>query len=119
MNLVNDTLIEQYRRKIYRIAWKIQYKAKVQRNHELLSEDNNFQTTSFTEHSDNTLFMSQLIETLPPNLGKLVIQKIYIEDKTEVQVAKELHITQQAVSKWKRKILNQLYQTLTSNNYYT
>ncbi|MGW8957966.1 hypothetical protein [Paenibacillus sp. NPDC055715] len=41
-----------------------------------------------------------------------------MQDKTEEQVAKELHITQQAVSKWKRKILKRLYQTLTSNNYY-
>lgn len=41
------TLVEQYRKKLYRIAWRIQYRARVQTNHEFVMEKNESVSTIF------------------------------------------------------------------------
>jgi len=51
---------------------------------------------------------------LPSKIGKKVIYEIYINDKTEAQVAQELHISQQVVNKWKRKMIRELSRKITS-----
>lgn len=113
----NEMLIEQYRKKINRIAWRLQDRAKVQRRCECLglSEDNNGKTMSFAEGCDRALSVSQYLEALPAR-GKVIIQNIYMEDKTEAQVAQELQMTQQAVNKWKKNMLKRLYRTMSSEH---
>lgn len=60
------TLVEQYRKKLYRIAWRIQYRARVQTNHEFVMEKNeavsapslqNLQTLICTHYSLSTLYL--------------------------------------------------------------
>ncbi|MEC0089243.1 sigma factor-like helix-turn-helix DNA-binding protein [Paenibacillus macquariensis] len=57
--------------------------------------------------------VQQLINTLPP-YGKIILYKLYIQDQTESEVARQLQMSQQAVNKWKRKMIQQLSQTANS-----
>jgi len=111
-------LVEQYRKELYRIGWRIQYRARVISNREIVKEEREFYTTSFTDGVDNELYIEDLINSLPSTTGKKIIYELYINDKTEAQVARELNMTQQAVSKWKKKMLKHLSQTpsLTSSS---
>lgn len=127
----NKNIFQAYQTEIYRIGWRVQYRAKKIRNHELPFQDTNkispksgLQSYSplglqpnlqhdFTTQIDNKILVNDLINSLPPK-GKLILHKLYIEDQTEVEVAKELNLSQQAVNKWKRKMLQQLSQTVNS-----
>lgn len=42
----------------------------------------------------------------------MIIDKLYMQGVTESEVAKQLEMSQQAVSKWKKKMLHQLSQTM-------
>lgn len=66
------------------------------------------------DKSDSALYLSQLISELPRDLGRTIIQEIYIKEKTEAQIAKELNISQQAVNKCKIKMLKHLSQIISS-----
>jgi DNA-directed RNA polymerase specialized sigma subunit len=117
MNQSQLTLVEQYRKKLYRIAWRIQYRARVQTNHEFVMEKNEaVATPSFTDSANSKIYTLQLINSLPSEIGKNIIFDLYILDKTEAQIARELKLSQQAVNKWKRKMLRQLSQMLSSSN---
>ncbi|KZE82659.1 hypothetical protein A9P44_08840 [Paenibacillus polymyxa] len=106
--------IEDYRRELYRIAWRMQYRAKRNRKREIsLESKSNLFQTSFSEESDNKIMMQSYINRLRSETGKKVIYEIYINDKAEGQVAKEPHITQQAVSNWKKKALHDLCQMMS------
>lgn len=113
----NFSLIEKYRKELYRIAWKIQYKARVQSNREISSDKFLVPVKSFSSFSDTKIFTIQLINSLPSDFGKKIIYEIFINDKTETQVAQQNCISQQAVSRWKRKMLKELSQMLNSQNY--
>lgn len=105
------TAYERCRTEIYRIGWRIQYRAKKMRSSELSFfeiKPNMFASTVLTE---NKILIQQLLNSLPPQ-GRSIIYKLYIEDLTESQVAQQLHISQQAVSKWKKKMLQKLSQTV-------
>ncbi|WP_245648003.1 sigma factor-like helix-turn-helix DNA-binding protein [Paenibacillus borealis] len=54
--------------------------------------------------------IEQITEGLPA-FEKSILYKIYLEGYSEAEVAKQLNMSQQAVSKWKKKILSQLSQT--------
>ncbi|MFC9773937.1 sigma-70 RNA polymerase sigma factor region 4 domain-containing protein [Paenibacillus chitinolyticus] len=112
-----STLVEKYRKEVYRIGWRIQYKARVISNREYVVSDNAYSFTagSFTESSDSRLDMLALIQSLPSRTGRIVLHELFIQDKTEAQVAKDLNMTQQAVNKWKRKMLRFLSQTKNSS----
>ncbi|MGG4186691.1 sigma-70 family RNA polymerase sigma factor [Paenibacillus jamilae] len=106
--------IEQYRRELYRIAWRMQYREKRDRKREVSMEcrPDLFQP-SFAEESDNKIVLQSYINKLVCEASKKVIYEIYINDKTEAQVARELKITQQAVNKWKKKALRELCQMMS------
>ncbi|MCM3175726.1 MULTISPECIES: sigma factor-like helix-turn-helix DNA-binding protein [unclassified Paenibacillus] len=46
--------------------------------------------------------------------GREILHKIYFQGYTEAEVASHLNISQQAVNKWKRKMLNLLSQKVSS-----
>ncbi|MFC3788233.1 helix-turn-helix domain-containing protein [Paenibacillus sp. GCM10012307] len=50
---------------------------------------------------------------MPAHIGKQIILDLYINDKSEKQIAQELNISQQAVNKWKQKMLNTLNQKMS------
>jgi RNA polymerase sigma factor (sigma-70 family) len=106
-------IIEYYRKEIYRIGWRIQYKAKVTYRSEVPIISDTFPDHHFNEQLDNKILVHELISSLPSVIEQTVLREIFIYGKTESQVAKELKITQQAVNKWKKKALNKLSQTVS------
>lgn len=100
---------EQYKKEIYRIGWRVQYKARKVRARELPLFDNQPVGHNFTNTSDTKIWVRELLSQLPPQ-GRTIVYKLYLQDKTENEVAKELHISQQAVSKWKKKMIQTLSQ---------
>lgn len=113
--ITGQTAYERYRAEIYRIGWRIQYKAKKIRNRELPLLEHEPIKEDFTVASDQALTLEQLLDTLP-DTGQRVLHKLYWEGLTEAEAARQLKISQQAVNQWKRKMLKQLSQKLTSNN---
>jgi RNA polymerase sigma factor (sigma-70 family) len=69
-----------------------------------------------TEEMINRLSVEQLLNTLPTK-GKVILQKIYLQEMTEAEVAAQLHMSQQGVNKWKQKMLQQLSQTANSQTF--
>ncbi|MBA9084197.1 sporulation sigma factor SigF [compost metagenome] len=109
-----QTAYEQYRREVYRIAWRVQYKAKVVKRRECSFNGIEPATTSFTSSSDNKIVIRQMINALPSSTGRTIIYKIYMQDKTEREVALELNMSQQGVNKWKRKMIQELSRMMSS-----
>ncbi|OIB01198.1 hypothetical protein AK95_27550 [Paenibacillus sp. LC231] len=108
------TAYERYKTEIYRIGWRIQYQAKKLRRRETLYPDfSTVQTGSFHARSDDRIWIGQLLDSLPPQ-GRTIIYKLFLEDLTEAEVAKQLHISQQAVNRWKRKMIQKLSQIANS-----
>ena len=67
----------------------------------------------YSEDNQNVLdkIESEMIQDVIQQLDeidKTIIFGIFYEDKSETEIAKHLHITQQAVSKRKKKILKEL-----------
>ncbi|WP_019910095.1 sigma-70 family RNA polymerase sigma factor [Paenibacillus sp. HW567] len=98
-----------YRREIYRIGWRVQYQAKKVRTRECPLYDYEPSNINFAAISEQKIWVEQLMQDLPPQ-GKVIIEKIYLKGLTEAEVAKQLNISQQAVNKWKRKMIHQLSQ---------
>lgn len=109
-----QTAYEEYRREVYRIAWRVQYKAKVVKKRECSFNGIEPATTSFASSSDNKIVIRQMINALPSSTGRTIIYKIYMQDKTEREVALELNMSQQGVNKWKRKMIQELSRMMSS-----
>jgi DNA-directed RNA polymerase specialized sigma subunit len=102
--------IDYYRQELYRIAWRMQYRSRRDFKRQISTVSSpELMEPSFSEKSENKIVMQQYLNELTSDLGKKVIYEIYVNDKTETQVAHELQISQQAVSKWKKKMLQELY----------
>ncbi|MFI2859334.1 sigma-70 family RNA polymerase sigma factor [Paenibacillus sp. JSM ZJ436] len=101
------TTYERYRTEIYRIGWRAQYRAKKINNKELPLIDRDYIREDFTKHSIDNILMEQAFKDLPKN-GKYILDKIYLQGFSEIEVARQLNMSQQAVNKWKRKMLNEL-----------
>ncbi|RXZ80937.1 sigma-70 family RNA polymerase sigma factor [Paenibacillaceae bacterium] len=101
---------EKYRTEIYRIGWRLQYKVKKIRRWEAPLDDAHLVRSNLSAAVENKIWIQDLINSLSPQ-GKKIINKIYIQGMTEAEVAEQLHISQQAVNKWKQKMIQQLFQT--------
>ncbi|MCY9763162.1 hypothetical protein M5X06_22430 [Paenibacillus alvei] len=111
----NDgSIIDFYRSELKRIAWRLQYKARVKVRREVPIQNDFLHSFHHTDQLENRLLIKQLIMSLPYETGKKIIYEIYFNDKTEAQIAMEMEISQQAVNKWKKKTLRFLYQKLSS-----
>ncbi|MEK3879845.1 sigma factor-like helix-turn-helix DNA-binding protein [Paenibacillus sp. FSL M7-0420] len=105
--------IEYYKRELYRIAWRIQHKQRIQYKKELPLKIEMIKNSISNDEIIEKIHINELLASLPSPTGRKIIYKIYILDMTTSQIAKELHISQQAVSKWKKKMLTYLYQKRT------
>ncbi|AZK45310.1 sigma factor-like helix-turn-helix DNA-binding protein [Paenibacillus lentus] len=105
------TIYDYYKSEIYRIGWRIQYQAKKVRKRECPFYDYNFSYPNFASITEDKIWINEIMDSLPPQ-GKLVIDKLYFQDLTESDVAQQLKISQQAVNKWKQKMLEKLSQTI-------
>lgn len=92
------------------MGWRLQYRYKKIFSHEYLLFDSVPAYGDETKDMINRLFIEQLLDTLPDK-GRVILQKLYLEEKTEAEVGAQMHISQQGVNKWKKKMLNQLSQT--------
>lgn len=106
-----SSIVEAYRTEIYRIGWRLQYQSKKVRKHECSYYDGVIGNASFTTQVDTKIMLYELINSLPPK-GKLIMYKLYMKGLTEAEISKELNLSQQAVNKWKQKILKQLSQSI-------
>ena len=104
-------IIERYRREVYRIGWRLQYQTKKIRRHEACLFDVTFIQQESSDLTHTRMWIRQGLSTLPEK-GRTILDRLYIQDLTEAEVAMQLHISQQAVSKWKKKMLQQLSQTM-------
>lgn len=109
-----QSIFERYKTEVYRIGWRLQYRAKIIKKQECSFYGIEAATpNNFTTSSDNKVLVQQLIEPLPP-FGKIILYKLYVQDQTESEVARQLQMSQQAVNKWKRKMIRKLSQTVNS-----
>ncbi|WP_160036962.1 sigma-70 family RNA polymerase sigma factor [Paenibacillus sp. An7] len=104
-------MVERFRSEIYRIGWRLQYHNKKQRKHEISLFDGTLDQRYCTENWDNEILIKDLLWRLPKQ-GGTILYKLYIEDMTEKEVALQLNMSQQAVNKWKKKMFQQLSQTV-------
>ncbi|SFF41904.1 Protein of unknown function [Paenibacillus algorifonticola] len=108
------TVIDFYKKELYRIGWRIQYQAKKQRKHECSLTYDPIRLDTGSAQMEQKILVQQLLAALPSQTGRTVIHELYLQDKTEAQVAKALNMSQQAVNKWKQKTLKQLCQMMSS-----
>ncbi|NDI35736.1 sigma factor-like helix-turn-helix DNA-binding protein [Chengkuizengella sediminis] len=109
--------MDTYRVLLKRMAWRIQYAAKVRRKKEWLVEfDECLCTTqSFLPDMVSRYYLLELLSLLSSNKEKYILQKIYFEGFTELELAKELNISQQAVNKCKKKAIQTIRQKISSS----
>ncbi|XOI98813.1 sigma-70 family RNA polymerase sigma factor [Paenibacillus polymyxa] len=112
---IQQSQFERYRTEIYRIGWKIQYRAKKIRYKEIPIFEDEKSVENFTTQLEDKIIIEELIQDIPLN-GKEVLKRIYLEGYTEKEVAIQLKISQQAVSKWKKKMINLLSQKMSLQN---
>jgi RNA polymerase sigma factor (sigma-70 family) len=108
---MEQQIIQRYRREVYRIGWRLQYRSKKTYRNECAFFDMNLVQRDEAEELINQLSLEQLLDTLPAK-GKVILQKLYLQEMTEAEVAVQLHMSQQGVNQWKRKMLQQLSQTV-------
>ncbi|MDN8593193.1 sigma factor-like helix-turn-helix DNA-binding protein [Paenibacillus sp. 11B] len=101
---------ERYKREIYRIGWRVQYRAKKLRKSECPIYEFNTMGVSFTEESDLKITLQQLMEELSEK-DREILLSIYVKGYTETELAKIYNMSQQAVNKWKRKTIKRISQT--------
>ncbi|WP_236570686.1 sigma factor-like helix-turn-helix DNA-binding protein [Paenibacillus sp. An7] len=106
-----DFMVERFRSEVYRIGWRLQYHEKKQRKQELSLFNGTPEASYRTDNWDSRILVKDLLLTLPKQ-GRTILYKLYVEDLIEKEVALQLNMSQQAVNKWKRKMLQQLLQTV-------
>ncbi|WP_440115603.1 terminase gpP N-terminus-related DNA-binding protein [Paenibacillus sp. QZ-Y1] len=106
-----QTVFERYRKELYRIGWRVQYRAKSIRRKEVPIHNSHSSGVDTTQNSENRIYVNQILNSLP-EFGRSIMYKLYIEGYSEKEIAIQLDISQQAVSKWKQKMINHLSQTV-------
>ncbi|KYG29504.1 sigma-70 family RNA polymerase sigma factor [Alkalihalobacillus trypoxylicola] len=103
-------IVTLYKNELKRIAWRLQYKARVLSKRECRSIEDITPHYHTSKEVDNLILIQELLGEIPTNMGRRIIKDLFIKDYSEAQLAKELNMSQQAVNKWKRKTLNLLSQ---------
>ncbi|WP_054955884.1 ECF-type sigma factor [Paenibacillus dakarensis] len=104
-----QTMYDRYKREIYRIGWRVQYRAKKIKTSELPIFESDSTKEDFTVPAEDMIVVKQLFKNIPKN-GRVVLEKMYLYGFSEAEVAQELNISQQAVNKCKRKMLKLISQ---------
>lgn len=113
MNVEDTMCFEFCKTLLRRYAWRLQYKVRTQYNREHYSI---FSYQSYDNHFDekilSKIYVKYLLDMIPWEKSRTIIKAVILDEKTEKEVAFELHISQQAVNKWKIKGLKILRQNL-------
>ncbi len=107
-------LSEQYRQRLRQASWRMQYRAKTRLYHENLSLNEQIDPFSVKSDEMNTIITQQWIDSLPWEKARTIMTCLYIEGQSEQELAAKLHISQQAVNRWKHKSIQYLSQTYNS-----
>ncbi len=99
--------VDECRKMLKRIAWRIQYQAKKQRARECPAVEAVLGVETM-ETDLSGLYVRELLNVIPSEKGKWVVQRVILQGYTEKEVARELHMTQQGVHKCKTRTLHQL-----------
>lgn len=106
--------LTDYEHAVKRLAWRLQYRERRRAERERgYYEEMPCPAYRMEESAVTKLDLAEQISQLPSS-GRRVIVGLYVRDRTEAELARELHISQQAVNKWKQKMLSQLSQKASS-----
>lgn len=113
MEINDEITVENCRKLLRRAAWRIQYKSRINqiREHQMLFEDQASEV-GFEAEIISKIFVDSLLNTIPWEKCRFILEKTIIYGMTEKEVASQLHITQQGVNKWKKKGLDLLRETI-------
>lgn len=109
----DELLIEECRRVLRRIAWRLQYQAKKISTRELPIIENICGQNQMSS-VDSKLHLEEMLNSLPDK-ARFIIEQVVINGVPEEIVAQHLGISQQGVNKYKRKYLGILRKKLESN----
>ncbi|RNB59174.1 sigma-70 family RNA polymerase sigma factor [Brevibacillus gelatini] len=99
----SENLLNQWLQQVRRIAWRLQYREKKKWKHEGLLHEEVVGKDPFSAIISD-LHVEQLLQQLPAQ-PEYIIRKVVIEGRTEQEVANQLNMSRQGVSKCKRKYL--------------
>lgn len=108
---VTQPLSEQYRQRLRQASWRMQYRAKTRLYHETLRLNEQIQPFSTKMDEMESIIVQEWIHSLPWDKARHIMTALYVDSRNEQEVAEQLHISQQAVNRWKRKSLQFLSQT--------
>lgn len=104
-----QTLIAEFRQQLMRAAWRMQYHNRFRMNRELpIAAAEGSGAGEADEQTLSVLYVQEVLLGIPSDSGRSVMRKLIVEGKSEKEVSRELGISQQAVSKWKRKSVETL-----------
>lgn len=112
--MTEDT-IEHYRMELRRAAWRFRYKQRIRgRNERSGLEEGEWNRAAEPCVLEAERSAREYVGLIPFDKGRHVIRALFLEGRTEAETAQSLRISQQGVSKWKRKSLEHLRRTLNS-----
>jgi len=110
-----EETIDNYRHELQRTAWRVAYYQREHYRKEVIGiENESLRRPAEPCSREVEQRMNEYMELIPFDKGRQVIESIFIEGKTEAETAESMQISQQGVSKWKRKSLEHLRRTLNS-----
>ncbi|WP_064200087.1 hypothetical protein [Brevibacillus brevis] len=109
----DELLIEECRRILRRIAWRLQYRTRKISNEELPIIENAC-GQNLMSSVDAKLHVEELLNSLPSK-AIFIIEQVVINRIPEEIIAQQLGISQQGVNKYKRKYLEVLQKKIVSD----
>lgn len=110
----DEASVETCRKLLKQAAWRIQYKTRMQQVRECNPLfENQFYDNSFEKMVLSNIYVDELLEVIPWEKCRYIIKRTVIDGLPEKTVAIDLNMTQQGVSKWKRKGLEILKEHVT------
>ena len=76
---------------------------RVRHSKEYFSLDDRLLGHNFTPKVITSMFIKEMLQMIPSEKARFIVKRLYLNGYTEKEVANELQISQQAVSKWKKK----------------
>ncbi|MFM9281898.1 sigma-70 RNA polymerase sigma factor region 4 domain-containing protein [Paenibacillus jiagnxiensis] len=105
-------IVNLYRAELRKIVWRLQYRARVERKREMAVAVERLPSGNCPHAEvEERIWLDQVLDGLPSSTGKRIMCGIYVEGQTERQIAAELHMSQQGVSRWKQRMLDHLRRT--------
>lgn len=95
---------ELFLKNLQRAAWRLQYQTRKQLTREIAIQVELYSSSpSFALQVDSDIYVQELINQLPSEKARYIFRRLFVDGLTEQEVALELNMSQQAVSKWKKK----------------